>query len=161
MMDFVKKHRRSIRLRDYDYSQMGLYFITLCCHHRAPLFGRVEAGDMILNAVGQIAHEQWLETAKMRSAICLHEFVIMPNHMHGIVEIVSMDGDKPATLGDVVRGYKSAVTKMARLLFDEQGLVVWQRNYYEHIIRNEQAHEKITQYIANNPSQWANDTYFA
>lgn len=104
---------------------MGLYFIALYCHHREPLFGRVVAGEMVLNSAGQVAYEQWLETARIRSAIRLHEFVIMPNHMHGIIEILPTGEMNIAKLGDVVRGYRSSVTKMMRLLPDREGVSMW------------------------------------
>jgi hypothetical protein len=79
--------RRSIRLRGFDYSQPGVYFITLCTNKRAPLFGDVVNGAMVLNAAGKIAHEQWQYIAAMRDGISLGEFIIMPNHMHGIITV--------------------------------------------------------------------------
>ncbi|MDJ1496471.1 hypothetical protein QNI19_26280 [Cytophagaceae bacterium DM2B3-1] len=84
-------HRRSVRLPDYDYSQAGLYFVTLCVKDRQCLFGRIEQGQMILNEAGGIAHLEWVKSTEIRSEIILHEFIIMPNHMHGIVEIISKE----------------------------------------------------------------------
>lgn len=133
---------------------------------------------MILNYVGKIANEEWQKTQDIRTNIVLHEFVVMPNHFHAIVEIVgahcmrpndmspcsetSQDGrvQRAPTLGDVIRGYKSAVTKCMREAKNAADARIWQRNYYEHIIRNEAAYLKIAEYIQNNPQRWLEDTYY-
>lgn len=81
-------HRRSIRLKGYDYSQNGLYFITICTHNRHHLFGTITNDQMALNPIGKIAHDEWLKTESMRPNIRLHEFIVMPNHIHGIIEII-------------------------------------------------------------------------
>lgn len=190
-----KHHRRSIRLKGYDYSQPGLYFITICCQDRAHLFGEIENGEMILNEYGKIANQCWLEIPNHFPNAILHEHIIMPNHIHGIVELVganqyspetmtnnvsndgmknvSNDGvnnvlygigannDSPLrspskTIGSMVRGFKIGVTKWMRQNTDVYD--VWQRNYYENIIRNENAYQRISQYIINNPQNWDNDS---
>ena len=231
-------HRRSIRLKGYDYAQTGLYFITICCQDRKHLFGEIVEANvganvgpniganvgancirpnakMILNKFGQIAHDEWLNTIAVRGNVELGEFIIMPNHIHGIIKIMDRgeshspndtsdgtsrkgelhsfndtDADelhspiiwdgKPSgtgdgtgdgtgecnsplrgtsqTIGAIVRGYKSAVTKQLNLL--NIGCVVWQRNYYENIIRDEQAYTNISNYIVNNPSKWAADKFY-
>lgn len=92
-------HRRSVRLKDYDYSQEGAYFITVLTRNRECLFGRIKKGKMILNKYGMIAKDEWLKTQKMRRSIHLDEFVIMPNHMHGIIEITSRKGTMSRVLG--------------------------------------------------------------
>jgi putative transposase len=148
-------HRRSIRLREYDYSQNGLYFVTICTRDRLLLFGAIADGLMNLSSMGQIAQEEWFKTARIRAEIRLHEFVVMPNHIHGIIEIT---GD--VTLGKVVRGYKSAVTAQINSLAGNDGIAVWQRNYYEHIIRDEQSYQNISAYIQTNPQRWLTDTYW-
>ena len=177
------RHRRSIRLRGYDYSQNGLYFVTLCCHERQPLFGEVANDEMRLSDAGQVAYKEWEKTGAMRENIELHAFVVMPNHVHGIIEIVGahcmrpdvapdmqlgrvqVQGIQPGrvqrapTVGDVVRGYKSAVTKRINHLRNASIPPVWQRNYYEHIIRNEASYLKIAEYIQTNPQRWGEDTY--
>lgn len=184
-----KHHRRRIRLKSYDYSQAGLYFITICVQNRACLFGEIENGEMILNEHGKIAYNEWIKTTEMRNNVELCDFVVMPNHIHGIIrllgrgelhspdninefhspdninELHSPDNkgvcDTPLrspsqTIGAIVRGYKSSVTKQFGLLgFNEK---LWQRNYHEHIIRNEQSYIKISEYITNNPANWDNDT---
>ena len=81
-------HRRSIRLKGYDYSQAGLYFVTICCQEKLCIFGDVKNGQMILNLYGQIAHEEWQRTEIIRNNCVLHEFIIMPNHIHGIIDIL-------------------------------------------------------------------------
>ena len=174
-------HRRSIRLKGYDYSQAGLYFITLCTQNRLHLFGEIindVRGTTIcaLNTYGQIAEREWIRTSEMRPDIHLDVFVIMPNHIHGIIEItrrgtmhrapataptVEQFG-KPTsnTIPTIIRGYKSSVTKQINILRDHPGVSVWQRNYYEHIIRDEKSYYKIAEYIQTNPLKWRDDTYY-
>ncbi len=129
--DPIKHQRRSIRLSGYDYSQAGLYFVTIICQDRAHLFGAVEDGVMHLNEIGQIAFDEWLRTEEVRDNIALHEFIIMPNHLHGIIEILfpkkpySPVGEfrSPShTIGSLVRGYKIAtIKKIKELLNTEEG----------------------------------------
>lgn len=174
-------HRRSIRLKGYDYSQAGLYFITICCQDRAYLFGNVVDGQMVLNDAGKIANDCWLEIPNHFPNAVLHEHIVMPNHIHGIIEIVvgaeNFPPDKigandtigvndgngandysplrspSKTIGSIVRGFKIGVTKWMRQNTDV--LYIWQRNYYEHIIRNEQSYQNISEYIINNPVKWS------
>jgi REP element-mobilizing transposase RayT len=255
-------HRRSIRLKGYDYSQNGLYFITICTQNREHLFGTITNGQMALNPMGEIAHNEWFKTASMRPNIRLHEFIVMPNHIHGIIEIIptpphpvrthcmrppdmpnhgqserlgrvqraptnaattdnhgqsepghgqhagdivrthcmrppdmpstadnhgqsepgrvqhagdivrthcmrphdappitNNHGQRAPTVGDIVRGYKSAVTKRINEIRNISGVPVWQRNYHEHIIRNEIAYLRISEYIQANPRRWQDDNY--
>ena len=184
-------NRRSIRFKGYDYTQAGLYFITICCQNRACLFGEIENGKMMLNDAGAIANDCWLNIPTHFPNAILHEYVIMPNHVHGIIELVgannhspknkknnnsvigdnraknvSVIGDNRAknvsplrspskTVGSVVRGFKIGVTKWMRQNTDT--FYIWQRNYWEHIIRDDKSHENISQYIINNPTKWNND----
>lgn len=288
-------HRRSIRLKEYDYSQEGLYFITICCQDRAHLFGHIENGEMILNDFGKIAHEEWANSKKIRDNIHIHEYIIMPNHIHGIIEILfkkdeSKDLKNPGekisesdnsgginsnsnstgellfaptaptaptarteiknfkspsqTIGSIIRGYKIAtIKKIKDSIIEEErnnierkdkkeeiegkdkdldknirtdelisesdnlgGIIsnskstgelqfaptvqtaptekispteefsptegiapteliknldfkIWQRNYYEHIIRDEKAYHNISSYIINNPKKWKEDKF--
>jgi len=176
-------HRRSIRLKGYDYSQAGLYFITICIQDRLCLFGEIKNEEMVLNKYGRIAEKEWIVTPEMRPNIHLDVFVIMPNHMHGIIEIVDCKGTthraptdnrftthraptveqfgKPTsnTIPTIIRGYKSAVTKQINILQNQPGVPVWQRNYYEHIVRNEKSYLIISEYIMNNPFTWRDDKY--
>lgn len=175
-------HRRSIRLKGYDYSQAGLFFITICCQNRICRFGDVVDGEMKLNEYGQIANDEWVKTPEIRPNVELGEFIIMPNHMHGIIRLYGKGElhspqmtnelnvsdilgvcktplrSPSQTIGALVRGYKSSVTKQLGLLgFDEK---LWQRNYWEHIIRNEQSYQTISEYIINNPAKWADDKFY-
>jgi len=182
-------HRRSVRLIDYDYSQEGLYFVTICVQKWQCIFGGIVDNEMILNKYGQIAHDEWTKTPEIRSNVQLDVFVVMPNHIHGIIIINENIRDTcentrrgvshtPAnnggvcntpisnkgvcntplrspsnTIGAIIRGYKSAVSK-------QLGRSIWQRNYWEHIIRSQQSHQIITDYIINNPSKWENDRFY-
>ncbi len=222
-------NRRSIRFKGYDYTQAGLYFITICCQNRACLFGEIENGKMMLNDAGAIANDCWLNIPNHFPNAILHEYVIMPNHVHGIIELVGANNHSPETnhhspetvgannhspvsklhspvselhspvselhspknknnnnsvigdnraknvsvigdnraknvsplrspsktVGSVVRGFKIGVTKWMRQNTDT--FYIWQRNYWEHIIRDDKSHENISQYIINNPTKWNND----
>jgi len=175
-MDFNRNahHRRSIRLRHYNYSKSGLYFVTICTHGRLPLFGNIVAGEMILNRAGLAVETCWRNIANHFTWINADEFVVMPSHVHGIVNICARDGGEPqavekdilplqhgasCTIGSVVRGFKVGVTKWFRKNTDIHQ--VWQRNYHEHIIRNEESYLKIVEYIQTNPQRWTEDRYHA
>ena len=164
--------RRSIRLRDYDYSQFGAYFVTICTHDRACIFGNIVDGEMCLNAIGEITAEEWTKSERVRGEIELDEWIVMPNHLHGIVWITHNSdnrnvgatgrsplpsGPKPRSIGAMVAGFKSAATKRINTILGTPGAPVWQRNYYEHVIRNEDALDRIRQYIRDNPSKWQDD----
>ncbi|WP_044210448.1 transposase [Flammeovirga sp. OC4] len=152
--------RRSIRLKGYDYSQSGLYFITICVQHKKHLFGEIDHQKMILNDAG-IMIEQWYREleCKFNNVMC-QEIIIMPNHFHCIIEIKENNNSVPVgtivqwfktmTTNEYIRGVKTKKWKA----FDKR---LWQRNYWEHIIRNEYEHEKIAQYIIDNPLCWEND----
>lgn len=163
-----KHHRRSIRLQGYDYSQPGGYFITICTHNRKCLFGDVVNGEMILNAFGDIVKNCWLEIPEHFPHVGLDEYVIMPDHVHGIIIIKNNVGVQnfeppqnqyqkiiPKSIGSIIRGFKIGVTKWFRQNTDIY--IVWQRNYYEHIVRNEYELNKIRTYIINNPKNWEFD----
>jgi len=165
-------HRRSIRLQGYDYSSPGAYFVTMCTHNRECLFGEIANGKMRLNELGKIASQCWLAIPDHFPHARLGAFVIMPNHVHGIIWIVDnivgaknfspLQSQQPRgtskTIGSIIRGFKIGVTKWARQHIDVH--TVWQRNYYEHIIRNETELNNIRQYIINNPIIWQSDEYY-
>lgn len=173
-------HRRSIRLKGYDYSQAGLYFITICCQDRICRFGHVENEEMILNDAGQMVENEWLKLPERFNNIELHKFVVMPNHFHAILEIVGatlvvapddtgqpqgIAPTKPKTVGDMVGAFQSIVTvKYIRgvktLGWQPFNGKLWQRNYYEHIIRNEKSYQRISEYIINNPAKWKDDKFY-
>ena len=149
--------RRSVRLRNYDYSQAGLYFITICTHNRMCLFGRIINEKMVLNNAGKAANQCWHDIPEHYQNIQLHEFVTMPNHIHGIVGMENIS-EKRVPLGNVVRGFKIGVTKWFRQnLQYPVSKPVWQRNYWEHVIRNEKEHAHLAEYIINNPAKWDDD----
>ena len=167
--DPEKHHRRSIRLRGYDYSQAGFYFVTICCYQRQRLFGEVVDGEMQLNQYGEIVENEWTKSSVIRQEIELDEYIVMPNHFHGIVIINPVGANrrsplpsthssmKPCSLSSLMAEFKSAVTKQINIIRNAPGTPVWQRNYYEHIIRNERSLNNIRQYIINNPLSWHQD----
>jgi putative transposase len=150
--------------------------VTIVTYHRLPIFGDVVDDEMQLNRFGSIAYEEWFHTAILRSYVRLtpDEFIIMPNHIHGIIWIEennrgaaalrpyqtnnhSNHGVSSTSLSAIVRAYKSAVTYRINALRKSRNCPVWQRNYYEHIIRNQTDMERIGLYINANPDQWADD----
>ncbi|MCU0436793.1 MAG: hypothetical protein MUC49_02700 [Raineya sp.] len=163
-------HRRSVRLKNYDYSQEGIYFITICTHNKECLLGEIENSNMYLNKFGEVVKNCWLEIPKHYPNTILDEFVIMPNHIHGIIEIAVGANDystlsqtntfkSPSkTIGAMIRGFKIGVTKWFRQNTDIY--TVWQRNYYEHIIRDVKSYQNICNYIINNPMNWEKDDNF-
>ncbi len=221
-------HRRSIRLKGYDYSQAGLYFITICVQNRKCLFGHIDDGEMILNDAGKMTGNEWMKIPKRFTNVQLHEYIVMPNHFHAIMQIVgatlvvaqnnpvaqndtvaqnntvapnnpvapnntvaqndkpvscenvpaheySNPGEgqpqgiaptvKPKTVGDIVGAFQSIVTVeyirgVKNLGWQSFNGKLWQRNYYEHIIRDEQSYLRISEYIINNPKKWKDDKFY-
>lgn len=163
--------RKSIRLHGYDYAQPGAYFVTLCTRQRACLFGDVRDGGMRLNAIGEIVADEWVKTAEIRDEIDLDEWVVMPNHFHAILVIgrgdrpvaptttkpVASMGPRSRSVGAAIAGFKSSAAKRINTLRGTLGAPVWQRNYHEHIIRDEVSLDRIREYILANPSRWAAD----
>jgi len=199
-------HRRSIRLRGYDYSQQGAYFITLCLQNRRHLFGRVHNKTMLLSAMGQIAHQHWLQLTERWPHLELGAFQVMPNHFHGVLIIVGAPvgvplagtqtpdeipdadpvgeprpgsqeraparggptaarGAPTATVGEIIGTYKSLVATDCLKLFKKEhpGKQLgkfWQRDYWEHIIRDQRAFDNISNYIVQNPAKWDEDRFY-
>ena len=216
-------NRRSIRLKGYDYSKAGLYFITICCQDRICRFGEVKNGEMILNEFGIIAYNEWIKLAERFANFELDVFQIMPNHIHGIISLLPVgsrlaldpensvediviendessrlaldpensieenlvasglapdvfiiDGQprglpqrltqqKKPSIPDIVGAYKSIVANGCLEIYKSRDEVMgkfWQRNYYEHIIRNEFAYYNISEYIINNPIKWEEDRFY-
>ncbi|MBN1535924.1 MAG: hypothetical protein JW908_04270 [Anaerolineales bacterium] len=231
------QNRRSIRLKGYDYTHTGAYFITICACQREWLFGEIVNGEMQLNTMGQIVENEWAKTQQLRPDVELGPFVIMPNHFHGIIWIVdgrgtarraptadgnthhndqlhtvpTVDGNIPGgdqmyyaqtdgtarlaptaggntyhndqlhhtpaidgnptheqfgkpvvgSIPTIVRAFKSAATRQINLYRNTPGALVWQRNYYEHVIRDEKSYNQIAEYILNNPLRWELDTLYS
>jgi len=167
--------RRSIRLRDFDYSADGAYFVTICTQGRECLFGEIVDGAMVLNDPGIMVEKWWQDVFGHFPNVVLDEYTIMPNHFHGIVLLKhvgagfprpmstpeNQGGETPPlrtpTLGQVVGYLKYQTTKQINQMRDNPGVPVWQRNYYERIIRDEEELTAIREYIADNPAKWAED----
>lgn len=194
-------HRRSIRLKDYDYSMRGLYFVTICTHDHIPRFGQVVDGVMCLNPAGQIVERLYKECEhRFENLRCL-DYVVMPNHFHCIFQIVSngyppvgsgfarpnehqqvspvgadlrvcpktsassLGGHAGPPLHRIVQWFKTMTTNeyirgVKAGSFPPFHIRLWQRNYYEHIIRSQHSYDEIVEYIRNNPKQWYNDKLF-
>ena len=179
--DPQKHHRRSIRLKGCDYSQPGAYYVTIVAWYRECLFGEVVNKEMVLSKFGLVAKQQWEKLPKRFPNIELGASMIMPNHMHGIIVITNdrgtaenlndLDGgssrraptreqyQKPVkgSIPSMIRSYKSAVSYRINLMRRSDGVPVWQRNYYEHIIRDETDLQNKTDYINANPLLWDED----
>ncbi len=178
-----KHHRQSIRLRGYNYAQPGAYFITLCTYQREYLFGKVVSGTMQLNEYGQVVAKFWPWLSHQYPYVDLDTWVIMPNHLHGIIVITNgfrrgdsriaptettptgttsphapTDETKRKPLGRLIGAFKTVSTKQINAIRNTPGVPIWQRNYYEHIIQNEAALHNIRRYIIENPRRWAEDT---
>ncbi|HHX87267.1 MAG TPA: transposase [Firmicutes bacterium] len=167
--------RKNIRLKGYDYSQAGYYFITICTKDRQKLFGEiVGAGDpacprivgaddpvrpepfMKSNEIGKMVYDCWNKINDIYNNVMTGAFCLMPNHIHGIV-VISGGGQSRPPLPKIIQGYKSVSTRMC---FKYNIKTIWQRNYYDRIIRNEHEYLKACEYIENNPLKWVEDKYY-
>jgi REP element-mobilizing transposase RayT len=164
-----QKHRKPNRLKEYDYSQGGYYFVTICTKDKTDYFGKIEDGNVFLNEYGNIVHVQWLWLEKQYEYVKLDEFIIMPNHFHGILiiedggfESVVTGRDlslqpkrKTKPLSGLIGAFKTVSSKMIH----RNGSLdfAWQRSFYDHIIRNERSLDEIREYIQNNPMRWELD----
>ena len=169
--DSNKHHRRSIRLKGYDYSQSGVYFVTICTQDRECLFGDIVDEEMRLNDAGHMVLDVWHKIPEHFPHADIDEFVVMPNHFHGIIVISPNSRGmachaptqrrfaKPiaGSLSTIIGSLKSAITRQINLIRNTPGHPVWQRNYYEHIIRNEEEMNRIREYIMENSLKWAED----
>ena len=163
-----KHTRHSFRLQGYDYTQQGMYFVTICTFQRECLLGAMENKKMVVSQIGRIVEEEWLNTPLLRSNVSLDTFVVMPNHFHGIIAITSTGRGaarraptverfgKPVarSLATIIRSFKSATTKRINEIRDTPGQPCWQRNYYEHVIRGEEELTRARTYIIMNPLSW-------
>jgi putative transposase len=157
-----KHHRRSIRLKGFDYSRSAVYFVTICIQNRECLFGTILQDRLLLNDAGRMVSAEWLALPSRFIAVTLDEFVVMPNHFHGIIYI-STDSPDNLTLGKILGAFKSIVNNNYIIgvktndwqPFNKR---LWQRNYYEHIVRDDSALQKIREYIQSNPLTWRTDS---
>ena len=172
--------RRSVRIQGHDYSESGEYFVTICTFQMRCLFGGIKNGQIRLNPFGQVVEEEWLKTSCLRSDVKLDEFVIMPNHVHGIVKFRDFQAEQklacdpfkrtavrpyaehvssplrcpPGSLGSIVKGFKSACQRRINLLGQTPEKPVWQCNYHEHIIRGDEDLNDVREYILANRLRW-------
>ena len=164
------RNRRSMRLPDYDYSQSGVYFVTICAYRFKSLFGRMVNGNVQLNSLGRLAEEEWKRTALVRPSVDVDLFVVMPNHLHGLLSISKGKSEqnpvhtatmRANSLGSIIAQFKSKVTKRSKSLANPRSLPIWKRNYYDHIVRNERSLERIRNYIIENPARWSEDRFYS
>jgi REP element-mobilizing transposase RayT len=165
--DPFRHHRRSIRWRGYDYAANGVYYVTICTHRHGCLFGTVICDGIELNRAGEIVEKEWLRTESMRDRVCLDAYVIMPNHLHALLilqgeppPLSAQRGRlyrRPDSLSSLLAGFKSAVTRQINALRQTPGSKVWQRNYYDRVIRNAGELYSKRQYILQNPARWYDD----
>jgi len=165
-----RHHRHSIRLKGYDYTLSGACFVTICVHRGHCALGEIHGDGLTLSPYGQIASAVWNDLPDHYSHIELDAFVVMPNHVHGIIVLTKVDSTvgaclRPAPTSDgkrhglpeIVRAFKSFSARCINQSKGVQGEPFWQRNYYEHIIRNERAYLAIREYIIGNPANWGAD----
>ncbi len=188
-------HRRSTRLKEYDYSQAGLYFITICCHNRECFFGEIKSVEafhgmskkisekiathplMILNEPGKIADTYWLNIPNHFSHVVLHEHIVMPNHVHAIIELIdpavgirhglplhipsnynAFGKSVAGSISVILNQYKSSVKRWCNK--NDHEYFQWQTRFYDHLINDDKSYHTIAEYIVNNPVQWSNDKFF-
>jgi putative transposase len=170
--DVLHPGHRSIRIKGYDYSTPRLYFVTICTHNRQYTLGRIADGRMQLGGLGRIVDLAWREIPSHFATVKLHAFVVMPNHVHGLIEVGCQAGAQhaaplqdyptgkkhqgvvtPGSLSAIVRSFKSVVTKRAReeMCWRDE---VWQRNYFERVVRDSKEFAEASRYILENPLQW-------
>lgn len=143
-----------MRLRGYDYTQAGAYYVTICTKDRQPLFGQVFGGKMQCSRAGHLVADTWIGLPA-HYHIELDAFVVMPNHIHAI--IVLFAAGQTVSLWEVIRGFKTFSARSINQMRDTPGVPVWHRGYYEHIIRDEVSLNHIRRYIAANPRRWSMD----
>lgn len=174
-------HRQSLRLKDSDYSQTGAYFVTICTNNRQWLFGEIRQGEMVLSAIGRLVSAQWQQIPYRFAGLELGAWIVMPNHIHGILIITRSGeasnlitpvlqetadrktlptqprGTAPGSVGAIIQNYKSITSRKISRQNESMRAAIWQRNYYEHIIRNEREFRAISEYIIANPHNWEHD----
>jgi putative transposase len=167
-----RKERRSIRIPGHDYSRPGIYFVTICSHKKGCLFGEVRECHVHLTPLGRLVRSRWMKIPHHYSHVSIDTYVVMPNHLHGILAIQNVGRGtiyraptegfgKPAwgSIPTIIRVFKAAVTRQWRNVCKDPNFTVWQRNYYEHIVQDDRDWNWIRQYIADNPLRWELDPY--
>lgn len=169
----MNKYRKHIRIPEFDYRAGGAYFITICSVMRLPIFGKIENGKVNLSPIGEIVDSFWKKIPEFSSNCSLDQFLVMPNHLHGILMIDNplcykafddnyQPGIKPRSISSIIGSYKSSVTKFCNENYKNHDFypskTIWQQNFYEHVIRNERDLLALQEYIANNPLRWELDS---
>jgi len=159
--------RKHTRLKEYNYSQNGYYYITICTHNNNPILSRIVVGrglapaEVELTAIGNIVKEQLLNTSNRYISVSIDKFVIMPTHIHAIIVLDDTAGASPRpTLMDVIRVFKSMSTRLCNQNDNVEGRKIWQTSFYDEVIRNEQMYQAIWRYIDENPIKWVEDEYY-
>ena len=173
LLEELYPQRRYIRLRSYDYTQPGAYFVTSCTHGKQCLFGNIKNNIMKLNPYGEIVQSCWKDIPLHYPEVNNEVFIVMPNHVHGIISIhdvnpdrsgqVGRSGSKPdptkrQPLSEIVRAFKTYSSRKINEYRQSQGTPVWQRSFYEHIIRSEREYRQMGEYIIYNPAKWEMDS---
>ena len=179
----IKKHKKSNRLHGYNYSQPGVYYITICTKHRKHYFGDIHNGIMCVNRLGAIAWRQWEWLGQQYNHIRLHAYVVMPNHIHGILEIIDQtsvgtgrdlslqrdldmhngmniperQNNKIKSLSELIGAYKTTTSKLIHQI--PFASFSWQRSFHDHIIKKERSLYTIREYIIQNPAMWEKDCF--
>ena len=172
MAKFNNKYRiESTRLQNWDYAQSAAYFVTICTANREHFFGRVQNGEMVYSDIGAIVAQEWIKTPEIRPDMNLElgEFVVMPNHFHGVIFIGNNEfndngndnyknefGPQSKNLSSIIRGLKSAVTIQAKKINPDFG---WQARFHDNIIRNPKSYNTVSNYIIDNPKKWGDDAF--
>lgn len=167
-------NRRSVRLPGFDYSRLGQYFVTICAFQKRCLFGRVDGSRVHLNHLGEIVQRCWTEIPAHFPQVTLDAFVVMPNHVHGILAIQTRarravplrEIHRPelfrnpvlGSLATIVRSYKSAAAKQVRTMLKQPDYTVWQRSFYESVLRSGKDYANAARYILENPKMWHLDS---
>jgi len=177
----ISYNRQSNRLQGYDYSSPGYYFVTIVSHNRLSIFGEIVSGEVQLNQIGDIVERCWKDIPLHFPDVSLEAYVIMPNHHHGIVKINENQnvgtmsetspfltkgqdfipkGSSPRSLGAIIGSFKSATTKQVHRFGLTNHKTIWQRNFYEHVIRDDEDYQRIVEYVQFNPINWEGDQEF-
>lgn len=178
-------HRKSIRIKEYDYTKEGFYFVTICCHEHQCLFGRIIKGEMVLNECGRMIKKWYIELENKFPNFKNHSIIVMPNHIHFIMELTTTVGadlcvcpyknhvNNQNELGEHTGSPLHSIIQWFKTMSTNEYIRnvktknwppfkkrLWQRNYYEHIIRNEQSYNQIVEYIHTNPLKWEFDKFY-
>lgn len=177
----IRPDRKQNRLGGFDYSRDALYFVTSCVQDKACVFGEVVNEEMQLNGYGRIAERQWHWLSEQYPYVILHAFVVIPNHIHGILEIdrgvvvgtgrdlsalrpkdeaemLALPLQKIKSLSELMGVYKTTTSRLIRA--DGLSKFTWQRSFHDHIIRNDKAYTHIKDYVLNNPERWQEDVFY-